>query len=465
MAQQNAFNEAAQKADEVEATLALALRQTVPNCSVICGWALRVLPGFLIVLFPFMLRASRIGSALVRQRQLMRAEVEGSTDCSFAKDGNGRNELFDAAAAKVGGIGPENIVGQPDDTGFSPLTAAELGRIEWAVLDGGMVKRHEEVLHFASRETRKSRVTKGLLDDAVGGDNGLFGISRRLVELMGGQIHVDSMSRSGSVFDVRLPLIEMQLAPATAGIEPAAASARLAGFRILATEHAELDRLVLENMLISEGAGVVLVRDARQAAERVQKEDGDAFDLVQMDIRIPEMDGYEATGRLGDIASCQPIVGAVRHLLSIVNDVFDPFEDRSRRADARGERLRCRWRTRSPATPDCRSSLRQGSALDIDRRQVPHWLRGGMARVNQALLNSSVAAVKVTERGGIVVCARLVGDRHDKVLICSEGHNTGPGIAPQAQPHWFHAFGQAETSTTRRSGGTGLGLAITRLLT
>ncbi|NDG39247.1 MAG: response regulator, partial [Betaproteobacteria bacterium] len=60
--------------------------------------------------------------------------------------------------------------------------------------------------------------------------------------------------------------------------------------------------------------------------------------------------------------------------------------------------------------------------------------------------------------------AKLLQDDEDGLLLRLSVEDSGVGIAPEQMPRLFHAFEQADASTTRRYGGTGLGLAITRRL-
>jgi hypothetical protein len=97
-----------------------------------------------------------------------------------------------------------------------------------------------------------------------------------------------------------LPLRARQvLAACTAAPRAPASSAgagrRLAGYRILLAEDIEVNRLVMENMLVPEGASLVCVENGRQAVERVQAEGAEAFHLILMDIQMPVLDGHAAT--------------------------------------------------------------------------------------------------------------------------------------------------------------------------
>ena len=96
----------------------------------------------------------------------------------------------------------------------------------------------------------------------------------------------------------------------------------------------------------------------------------------------------------------------------------------------------------------------------------------GCGRSSSILVNN---AVKFTEQGHVAIevsCAEC-GDTAQPDGAPSSAHSwlvrfavrdTGIGISEEAQARLFHAFSQADSSTTRRFGGTGLGLAIARQL-
>ncbi len=90
---------------------------------------------------------------------------------------------------------------------------------------------------------------------------------------------------------------------------------RLQGYRILAAEDHPINRLVLEDTLNDEGAGFECVENGLQALERVRGQGPEAYDLVLMDILMPEMDGYQATRRILELAPDLPIIGLTAHAL------------------------------------------------------------------------------------------------------------------------------------------------------
>ena len=82
----------------------------------------------------------------------------------------------------------------------------------------------------------------------------------------------------------------------------------------------------------------------------------------------------------------------------------------------------------------------------------------------QARFNYPRNAITFTERGSVTLRARLLEDGSDGLLLRFEVEDTGIGIPAEKIQTLFHAFEQADASTTRKYGGTGLGLVITRRL-
>lgn len=142
------------------------------------------------------------------------------------------------------------------------------------------------------------------------GGTGLgLAISKGLVEVLGGALSLDSRPGGGSRFTVTLP------APAVDPVEPKesrpdAGRASLAGTRILVVEDSETNRLVSQALLERLGVDPVLVASGQEALAAAQDT---TFDLICMDIAMPDMDGLETTRRLrrGDGANRETPVVAV----------------------------------------------------------------------------------------------------------------------------------------------------------
>lgn len=127
------------------------------------------------------------------------------------------------------------------------------------------------------------------------GGTGLgLSISRQLVHLMGGDIGLVSEPGKGSTFWFCLPLEETAPPVATHSGHIVATPERRTG-RILLVEDNAVNALVALRLLEKMGHQVTLATDGAQACQAAAAAD---FDLILMDLQMPQMDGYQATVRI-----------------------------------------------------------------------------------------------------------------------------------------------------------------------
>jgi CheY-like chemotaxis protein len=125
------------------------------------------------------------------------------------------------------------------------------------------------------------------------GGTGLgLSISRDLVQMMGGEITVESAMGEGSTF--RASFLLPRVGEASAATDaPAAKTGTAEGdVKILVAEDNEVNQLVVRTLLGQAGLTPVVVGDGEQACRAWERED---WDLILMDIQMPVMDGVAAT--------------------------------------------------------------------------------------------------------------------------------------------------------------------------
>ena len=130
------------------------------------------------------------------------------------------------------------------------------------------------------------------------GGTGLgLAVSRRLVLLMGGAIGFNSEDGEGSEFWFRLPLARASAEEsADDAMDPAALESGrntdITARKILLVEDNLINQLISTRMLERLGHAVTVAGDGREALDCVRK---DVFDLIVMDVQMPELDGLSAT--------------------------------------------------------------------------------------------------------------------------------------------------------------------------
>lgn len=186
--------------------------------------------------------------------------------------------------------------------------------LEFSVSDTGIGIPEEDRERIFSAFTQADASTTR---DYGGSGLGLT-ISRRLVELMGGRLWVESTAGEGSTFHftVRLQAPAGAAADAPPAPRPILTPAPGRILRVLLAEDTPTNQKLAAYVLEKRGHVVDLAPDGRRAVEMVRR---NAYDVVLMDVQMPVMDGFQATAEIRALPdpakACLPIIAITAHTL------------------------------------------------------------------------------------------------------------------------------------------------------
>lgn len=163
----------------------------------------------------------------------------------------------------------------------------------------------------------------GSISRKYGGTGLGLTITRKLVEMHGGHMSVESEPGAGSRFYAHLPL-EVPEGGVNAPAPPVAGTARIeAGeaarpVRILVVEDNLVNQKVVSAILKKRRWIVELANDGREAIDKLDQESADHFGLILMDVQMPVLDGLEATRliRGNPRWNALPIVAMTAHAMN-----------------------------------------------------------------------------------------------------------------------------------------------------
>lgn len=170
------------------------------------------------------------------------------------------------------------------------ITANGYEMLEFKIEDNGygMSKEFVDII-FQPFSREKNTTISGISGTGLG-----MAIVKNLVELMNGNVYVESEPGKGSTFTVQIPFKPISDVEEKQQKEKNVGNVSLDGLRILVVEDYELNAEILMELLTMEGVQCDYAENGKIALECFEASEEDTYDMILMDVKMPVMDGYEA---------------------------------------------------------------------------------------------------------------------------------------------------------------------------
>lgn len=172
----------------------------------------------------------------------------------------------------------------------------DMAEIRFSVQDTGIgicdTKQHNLFQSFNQVDSSTSR--------KYGGSGLGLAISKQLVELMDGDIHLESKYGEGSTFIFTLQFKAVEEKTPLDSNDVIDHKGRFKGLNILLAEDNKINQMVATKLLKRTGCTMEIANNGVEAVDLV-KQDSGKFDVILMDIQMPVMDGFEATEKIREI--------------------------------------------------------------------------------------------------------------------------------------------------------------------
>ena len=197
--------------------------------------------------------------------------------------------------------------------------------------DTGIGMDPEYLPHIFDEFSREHTTT----ENKVSGTGLGLSIVKSFVELMNGEIHVESELGKGTKFTVNIPLeisSEEDVYKKEQPEQPITI-VKNSGKRILLAEDNELNAEIAMELLKEEGFLIDWVKDGQECFDKLEESDDGYYDLILMDIQMPILNGYDATAKIRQMENQKK---AATPIVAMTANSFDEDIERTKKAGMNG---------------------------------------------------------------------------------------------------------------------------------